>query len=738
MLKKGVGVLLVTLMFFSLGVYAQDDSVSNSDDFVSGDGVAQDGEFGTPGNVGDEDREISVVDSSDDVEDLIKESESFDEELSTSAGFTSNNPVLKFFDSFSDTREENVAEMRDTAIACNEGDEEACKYFEYARIKYEDHADELEREVSPNVAEEAERTSRAIRGVVVREIAKNVAPGEKDELVKALVKKESNIGNAARIAAKVNELCGELHRLGAWDDFERVCNTGEDAPQWQKKLFKDLTDEQKKEAKEFGNIMSSCFRNSGRNCDCESIRHEGMSSMCITARPLAVECDEGDENSCEKLESIEFPSDLPDYLKEVLDEVESEYSDARYDNHIPKPCSEAGITGKSKGDKEKCFKIMVETEAPPECRDAIKNAGVTNERQAREICEGIMFDEHAPQECLEQGFDNPRDCAKFMKDNFGDFEGDNGGGPDCRRIENSKERLACYDGAGRHFEERFEDRRGPGGRFPEPCRKAGATDRESCEQVMKGNFDERFKEIKDKESECRRKAESQGGRWHFSNGNCRIESGDGKYREFENDREFRFDCSVISCLDGQVCSQRFGCITQEQRKAELEGNTNVYDYDYPPGPGDEGYVDNTARFDCSKLNCGPGEYCDRWEGCKGGGVSGGDGYNSDGSSCNEGKEWCNSQNACVNFGTCTGDYGFDDPDSPTYSTDNDNSGEGSYDNSGSSGGSGSSPEPESQTSPEPSSPEPSSEPAAPIVGNVVYGRGFITGNAFLDYYFRHW
>jgi hypothetical protein len=723
MFEKRFGVLLSVIILIgilSLGfVVAQDDG-GVGDDTGDGDLIGG-GETG--GETGSEDDYETVEDED---EELIREAEDFDV-LEGDGGIGPDSPFY-FVDEFLDNtfgndlenRKERILEMRDASIKCNEGDQEACDAFDVARERYEEHANEFEREVDPVERKKAEESSRLIRGTLVQEIARNVEPGGKDELVRAIVRKEKNIELAAEIAERVSLLCKELDELRAWDEFERVC--GEGISKWQKKLYDGLTSEQKKEAKEFGNIMSSCFKTSGRTCNCEGIRHEGMLQMCVNARPLAVECDEGNEDSCDKLDTLEFPNDLPDYLEDVLDGVESEYSDASYDHHIPRPCLDAGITGRGRGDKEKCFEIMIETEAPKECRPALRAAGATNERQAREICEAIMFEQHKPQECVDEGFDNPRDCAKFMKDNFGDFDGrdfDGGGpGPNCKGIENAKNRLACYDGAGRHFEERFEDRRGPGRGFPEPCRKAGALDRDSCEKIMREQFEERHSQTKEGERECADEARRKGVAWDYSSGRCKF---------FNEDNGV--DCAVISCQEGYDCIQGKGCVSDDY---EIDDFGEDYEGDKYQDCGPNQF------FKCEGNNC----FCYNDDSSEFN-VETNPNYNptlgGDGVSCNSGYEMCDGN--CVPYGGCTPEsYGFTDPNSPSYSTDYDSSydasnyeeeteGQSGGDYSYSSDGSGSVDGGSSSSGSESSgsSPEPSSEPAAPISGS------FITGNAFLDY-----
>ena len=125
--------------------------------------------------------------------------------------------------------------------------------------------------------------------------------------------------------------------------------------------------------------------------------------------------------------------------------------------------------------------------------------------------------------------------------------------------------------------------------------------------------------------------------------------------------DYPYDCSVISCPNGQVCSPYNGCLSSEERDRELKANSSE-NYQYPPGPGDPGYVDNTATYDCSQLNCGPSpNYCDPWNGCQ----IGTDGSNPDGSSCDVGYEWDGT--GCIPWGT--GNYDFPSSDEGNFESE---------------------------------------------------------------------
>lgn len=389
--------------------------------------------------------------------------------------------------------------------------------------RFNEYADSLEKEIDPSKQEEAKRVAAAIRNAI-REIESQIPENDKNEFVDDVIERSENIRTAAEIAGKIKELCEQLSKLDP-GEYDRVCKTGDDSPRWQKKLHRELTAEQEKEARAFFEIMSQCFQTSGRECRCKEISISAFADKCSVVAPLAASCDEGNENACEEMEEQTENMDelLPDYLQDVMRSVEERFGEAQFDLHMPKECQDAG----AKTPKE-CMKIMIKTHAPEECVAELEKRNIQNEREARAICEEIMFKLNAPEECVTAGLKDPKECGKLMfrtnapqecidagltGDNRGDEKkcreimeslggnregpGPGGFGGNCRGIENSEERLKCYDsasqGAGEHYE-----KRGPPGGWPPQCQEKGATTRESCEKVMRewgesqrGNFERR-------------------------------------------------------------------------------------------------------------------------------------------------------------------------------------------------------------------------------------------------------
>src|SRR3989344_114018 len=411
MQKRGLIIFsLIFLISFVLlaSVFAQDTTNTNVVENNLPVEVPENTLASSVGYVSPEGCEVDLTED-EEVNVLVKEAEGFTEELSVKAGITPDSgayfiedKILAPFRDDSVNRERKIAEMQEMM---QKGDIEAArKSFE----RYQRYADDFEREVSPEERAEALRSSQAIRGVAIREIAQNMPAGEKDEFVREIVLGEKDIATAAEIASKISELCSQLSKLDP-SQYEKVCRIEGDAPDWRKKLDKDLTEEQRAEALKFGEIMSQCFETAGQNCKCEEISYPDFAEACSIAAPLATACEiENNEDACEQLDDLEMP-ELPDYLQDIMDELEGGMSESKYGMFLPPECEDAG----AKSPKD-CAKIMINTHAPEECRPALLAANVQNERQGREICEKIMFEQNAPPECVEAGITNSGECGKYM------------------------------------------------------------------------------------------------------------------------------------------------------------------------------------------------------------------------------------------------------------------------------------------------------------------------------------
>jgi len=523
MLKRGI--LLIFLLLFSLHVTV----LAQTNDSLT-DETLVDSDIDDDSN----ETEVDDEDDDDDLEDITEED--IESELGDGGAI---NAIDRFFDGIFGSEISNMRErFAEIRTLIKRGEIEEAKEL---LKEYKKYAERLEKDIAPEDRDEAVRLTRIIRKAIKQ--AEKSIPDEDRADFDFIEDEARKVGNAAKIAHKIKELCEDLHELGAWEEFERVCKTDNEGPKWQKDLYDDLTDEQKDEAKKFGEIMSLCMRTSGQECDCGAIPHEGMSAMCFEAAPLARACElEDNEEACDQLDELEFPDDLPEHLLLVMDRLENEFGDESYENRIPRECQEhferEGIDERDENARDECMRIMIfesTNEIPDECRPALKeafDAGERSEGKFRRICEEIMFEQHRPEECA--GVDNPRDCASLFENEFrgegrDDFRDGPNRGPDCKSLEDAEERLDCYDNIDNYYEDRFDENRGPdNGHFPEACRKAEAFDRESCETIMRSQGRERFEEIKERENQCRESC--VGGRWDFSGGDCRCEFPDEDFR----------------------------------------------------------------------------------------------------------------------------------------------------------------------------------------------------------------
>ncbi len=520
-------ILLLFVILLSTSVIAQQD-----DNDSATNGAAKE----TPDAITDiEDADNEGID--DEVDEFK------DAELTADEGITPDSAfyfVDEFFDQFGDeisVKEEKIAEIRAMVEA---------RDIEAARISlesYQQEAEALVKEVTPDENEAVKRSAAAIRNTL-EEIETDIPEEDRKEFVDDVIERESSIVTASEIASKIRDLCKTLSELDPVE-YGRTCKIGDDAPEWRKRLHRELTAEQEKEAKAFFEIMAQCFETSGRECRCEDISVSAFADKCSVVAPLAVKCDEGDEDACnimdDETESMEDL--LPDYLQDVMRDVEERFGESQFDNFAPKECRDAGATT-----PKECFRIMFRIHAPPACIEAFDKGEIdpSNEREAREACEKIMFEENAPQECVEAGVTTPQECGKIMfklnapqecidtgltGDNRGDEnkcrlimeskgKGPGGYGPPavgvrCNNIQDAEERLKCYDSAVQGASRYHEDvNRGPGGGgWPPQCRAAQALDKDSCEQVIRQEHEARFREVKEFEQNFAQQCQAKGGAW---------------------------------------------------------------------------------------------------------------------------------------------------------------------------------------------------------------------------------
>ncbi len=301
-------------------------------------------------------------------------------------------------------KEEKVLELKEMVESGNqEGAEKALEGVE----KYNEI---IKKEVSPEIEREVRESSKAVKEVLNSFELEEEEWEDVKEIVDENIKGEDKIALAAKISKQIDSLCRTLSQLDPLE-YSKICKTGDDAPQWKRDMDRELTAEQEKEAKEFFGIMSQCFENPSE-CRCEDISVKPFAEKCSEFAPLVAKCDSGDEDSCEMMEKLGDPIDLlPDYLQDVMEDLEDNYGDSKHDLHTPRECVEAGATS-----REDCMKVMFKVHAPPECLEALESGEIDpqNENEARKACEAIMFQAEAPQECIDAGLTDFRECERMM------------------------------------------------------------------------------------------------------------------------------------------------------------------------------------------------------------------------------------------------------------------------------------------------------------------------------------
>ncbi len=304
-------------------------------------------------------------------------------------------------------KEEKIAEAK--AMIEDGNVEDAQKALDLVK-KY---GDILEREVSPELEREARESSRAVNDLL-DDLEEDLEGEEWEDIKKEIAEhkeREKRIALAAKISSKIKDLCESLADLDP-QEYARICKTNDDAPQWQRDLDDDLTEEQKQEAELFFEIMSECFQSSGRECRCEDIPVKPFADKCSVVAPLAAACEDGDEDACDRMDAqTEDMGDLlPDYLQDVMGDVEQQFGEDRLDMHMPPECRKEGATT-----PQECMKVMFKLNAPEECQEALERGeiDISNEREARKACEEIMFTENAPEECIAAGLRDHKKCAQL-------------------------------------------------------------------------------------------------------------------------------------------------------------------------------------------------------------------------------------------------------------------------------------------------------------------------------------
>ena len=337
--------------------------------------------------------------------------------LKTEAGITPDNPVYFVKDIYQrmavgndpekalNYKEQKIAEAE---VMVEKGKPEQAEKVLDRALQY---SDIVEKEASPEMKDKVQESGAAVENTI--NDMKGKTTGDEWENVREkfdeTITKEKEIGTAAELATKINELCASLAKLDPLQ-YADTCKPKDNSPKWMKEQDNKLTTEQEKQAKIFFEKLSQCFENP-ENCDCKGMGIQKFEDFCLEKSKLAVKCKQGDENSCKETQSGDPTDLLPDYLVPVLNQVQKKYIKAQYDMYMPEECTKEGAKT-----PEDCSKIMFKTTAPKECLDV----GLTGQSKEDEIkCEKIMFEKNTPKECKYAGIsssdpDAPRKCAKIM------------------------------------------------------------------------------------------------------------------------------------------------------------------------------------------------------------------------------------------------------------------------------------------------------------------------------------
>jgi len=551
--------------------------------------------------------------------DEIWDSEEFaDATLKEGAGTTPDSVFYfldEFFDKFSDemtVREEKISEIKAMIEAGKIEDAHE------ALANYKDLVEKLEEEIDPERRDAALRSAVAIRNAL-KNLESQIPKEDRKDFVDDVIEKEKGIATAVEIASKIKELCVQLSEVDPIE-YSKICKTKDDGPKWKKDLDKKLTKEQEEEAKKFGAIMKECFQTSGRECRCEDISFNDFSIACSKVAPLAIECDEGNEDSCDDMDEIEMP-ELPEHLQDIFEDIEREYGEDQFDMHMPRECVEESATT-----KDECMKVMFKINAPEECIKALEDGRIDpkNEREAREKCDAIMFEANAPIECIEEGIKNHKECGKYMfkldapkecieagltgeskrdmkkcEEIMGEEFGPKRKGPryfgppgaNCMKITEATERLNCFENAvgnvGNHYGIGPEFDESSKGEITWQCKENRIHWPADCKIFMEKewpeiekrkreehdeNFEDRFREIKEKERECANKCSQEDKAWDFYGGECKCYSGE-QYKGISADGEWSgYDCATMYCEPESHCEPDYGCVNNDRMPQENEGS----------------------------------------------------------------------------------------------------------------------------------------------------------------------
>ena len=365
-------------------------------------------------------------------------------------------------------KEEKIAELE--VMARQKKVEAAQKALENAQ----EYGGIVEKEVTPEM-EVKVKQSVEITGQVLEEAGKDL-PELRLEITEKK-EQEQRINIAAEISTKIKQLCETLSKLDP-HQYAQTCKTDTNAPQWQQKYDRELTEEQKKHAASFAEKMTQCFETQGEKCDCEGMGVKTFEELCIAHRDLKQRCDAGDKDACTAMiekGSIDMMNYLPDYLHPVVQNSMKKFTqvqDEQYGEfegraeYLPMFCKSAGITS-----ARECAQYMGEKNG-----EFFSNNGFEFKEEkfmdeclkykSQDFCEekAAMMkkgefssdnNQFGPGPCRDKGITSMEECRKYMDENFqktpegayiigppariGEF------GRDCHAVQDFTEKARCFE-----------------------------------------------------------------------------------------------------------------------------------------------------------------------------------------------------------------------------------------------------------------------------------------------------
>ncbi len=301
----------------------------------------------------------------------------------------------------------------------------------------------LEREVTPEMEVRIKQRS-GVYEQVLSKISSDIP--ELKEAVEQQRAQEERIRLAAEVSSKIKQLCETLAQLDA-EQYERTCKT-EDAPRWQQKLDRELTQEQQAHARVFAEKLRECFASNGVECDCEGMRVPSFEAACIQDHEKAVLCNDGNQDACESMTGpMEAGKYLPAYLLPVLEKVQREFSEKAFSEAmeraqrdgaeggvaLPQPCRDAGASS-----SDGCMKLMEE-------KGLTQGTGgerfmFTSMKEFMEACEQRMSEDECVKQAEElqrQGFTEQPQAGAPAR--IGEF------GRDCHAVKDLAEKSRCFE-----------------------------------------------------------------------------------------------------------------------------------------------------------------------------------------------------------------------------------------------------------------------------------------------------